>query len=293
MKNKNFIFSFLYSFLCYIFYFSFIFLYSSIDNSQLNHSFSNSNNGQNSNFNTPENYNNQNAWQQVNSNNTIDLSTRQFNWQQRKIIKQKSYRIYTNLNIVIEDINDIISKFSLKVNDIKQVLKNFDNEVILKCNILDNKYNTLNDLMNYIAIWNDSINQFKKTVYYSLHKDFRKKIDAEGQNFKNIKNMIEHYNDSIFKIHNLEDILINSVNNLYSLQKTAIEYEEQAWIKYQQLDELINDVLAENIFLEINNCSENAILINTYLRGDFLNFFNQGMSNLSDSNILILTSSTN
>lgn len=292
MKNKNYLYIFVYPFLSYAICFYSNNIRAGMINSQFNPSFSNSNQGggiiqstslpQNNTLNQP-------IWEKSASNTNDDLSNKQFNWQQRKVIKQKAYKIYTNLNIVIEDINDIISKFSSKVNNIKQVVVNFENMIKSKCNTLNENYYHLNELMNYLDGWFFKINEFKKTVYYNLHKDFRKKIDAEGQNFENIKNMIKHYNNSITKMYSLEDSLINGVDSLYELQKTAISYEEAAWLKYQQLDELINDRTADASFLEITNYSDNAILINTYLRTEFLDFFNQGMENLNNANYLILS----
>lgn len=248
---------------------------------------------QGSNFNIAQNNDknnniNQSEWRNVTSNNQLDFFNKQFNWQQRKVLKQKAYKIYINLNMVIEDINDIISKFSLKIEDINQVVLNFNNAINVKCNQLNQQYNNLNEFLHYIDFWTEKINAFKNTVYYNLHKDFRKKIDAEAQNFENINNMINHYQNSIVKMYRLQNILIDEVNELYSFQKTALAYEDRAWSKYQELDELINDKIAENNFLEINNCSDNAILINTYLRTEFLDFFNQNMTNLNNATSLIL-----
>ncbi len=286
-----------YILLCTLFCgFYFNFLNSGMGNFTSSASFNSSNNNlaPNLNLNLNQNNNqnnfNQNSWDTVSSNvNNIELNNRQFNWQQRKIIKQKSYKIYSNLNVVIEDINDIVDKFSLKINNIKEVVDNFNSVISQKCNELNNNFYQINEFIYYVNFWNDKVNEFKKTIYFTLNKDFRKKIEMEWQNFENIKNMINHYQYSIFKMYSLKDSLINSIDDLYSLQKTAIGYEENAWAKYQQLDELINDNLAESIFLEINNCSDNAILINTYLRGDFLDFFNQGMVNLNRANKYILS----
>ena len=287
MENKNEIKSFLSFFSCFSILIFINYLDGMINTPQFPgvSQSANFNVGQN---NDKNNNINQSEWRNVTPNNSLDISNRQFNWQQRKVLKQKAYKIYINLNMVIEDINDIVSRFSLKIEDINQVVLSFNNAINVKCNQLNQQYNNLNDFLYDIDIWTEKINLFKNTVYYNLHKDFRKKIDAEAQNFENINNMINHYQNSIVKMYKLQDVLINGVNDLYSFQKTALAYEDLAWSKYQQLDELINDKIAENNFLEINNASDNAILINTYLRNEFLDFFNQNMTNLNKATSLIL-----
>jgi hypothetical protein len=231
-------------------------------------------------------------WDQASSAqlNTVieDQATTQFNWQQRRVIKQNAYAVYTNLTVVIDDIKAIIMKFSNKIDNIKFVLDDFNKTISKKCAIFGAEYVQPNNFLLFVEKWHDAVAVFKKTVYYNLHKDFRKKIDIQWQYFDNIKNMINHYQNSIIKMINLGNILINSVNTLYGLEKKAVAYEEQAWEKYQQLDDLIGDVIAQENYLNIVNCSDNILAINAYLRNEFLGFFNQGMSNLNDANIEIL-----
>jgi hypothetical protein len=287
-KNKNKFYIFLYFFIFFNFLIINKILYSSI--SPMQNNFGNNimqsplNGGTSD---TPLNKYNWDSPEPIKRNKEI-ISQAQFNWQQRKIIKQKAYRIYVNLGIVIEDIKNIITKFESKVENIKQVLNELNITINNKCKTLGEQFLNPKDYLSYLNEWNNSISEFKKTMYYNLHKDFRKKIDTQWQYFENIKNMINHYQNSIFKMQNLGQILMSSVENLISLKEKAIAYEEQAWIKYQQLDDLIGDSIAQENYFEIVNCSDNSIAINVYLRNEFLDFFNQGMTNLNDANFAIL-----
>lgn len=214
--------------------------------------------------------------------------SQRFNWYRRKILSEKTFAVYNNIVTVITNIIKSVNLFKGKVTEIEQLNNDFQKNIQDKMKLFGT------DIDSFIKIGqliNDIEKRFitcKESHLYLNNKDFRKKIDREAQTIANIRLMLNNIEENKGAFENAYYTVTNSVKDLEHIKEEAKSFEELAWNKYQQLDELINDQNANKNFLEVTNIFDNLTNYNFYIRNTFLQFFNQGLSNLSRGNDAIL-----
>jgi|GEM_PF-4834879 len=62
--------------------------------------------------------------------------------------------------------------------------------------------------------------------------------------------------------------------------RIAVDYEQQAWDKYERISEVLNDHLAEQLYRDIQSFLNHINAIDEYIKGPFNNYFNQTVTML-------------
>lgn len=227
--------------------------------------------------------NNEYKWQKVQID-PLEYRSDNINWQERKLIKQKTNDYYSKILKLIDDIEAIFHKFNKKIKPIESVYGDLQNEINSK--IIQYGKKSIYDSIHLFNIFDELLNQWnelKKTNLYKLNKEFREKVDEFVFILDNISKMRSHYNESLIKFQNFISIVLSSLHNLVDLKNKINYYENLAWEKYEQLDEIINESQANNNYYVVINCFDNIALIDSYLRGEYLHFINSSMHELSAS----------
>jgi hypothetical protein len=212
---------------------------------------------------------------------------RQFNWQQRKLLKQKTYKIYMNVLSIISDIEKVIAKYKEKERDIIILVQKLDSDLVPFCQVVDSRFQSISDLYRYAEAMQKEIQEFQKKEYFSMNKNFRDLVETIGIEITNIQKMIDNVIQNKNDLESLKDTVCGSFQILDQVYGQSKNYENQLWTTYQYLDELISDVKANEYYSMIINFSDNIIQINNFLRSDFLSFFNQSLSSLNYSSSAI------
>jgi hypothetical protein len=220
---------------------------------------------------------------------TAYMQSQRFNWFRRKILSEKTFQIYNNIVSVIKNIIKSVGLFKEKIKEVDDLKGQFDTNIKKKITEFNAEFYSFSQIFDYINLLEKQFLICKDSHLYIHNKEFRKKIDRETQLFINIRSMLKNIEENKTAFDQTYMILLNSVQNLEDIKEQTKLYEEEAWNKYQQLDELINDQNANRHFLEVSNIFDNITNYNGYIRNTFLRFFNQGIANLSDGSEGILS----
>lgn len=228
-------------------------------------------------------------WEKTEKNeNEEKIIQTRFNWYRRKILNEKVYILYNNIVSIVGFIKKTKELFRQKLSEIDELSADFERNIITKYKQYNQNYHHINDFLLKIDQLETKLNQFKNAHLYTNNKEFRKSIDSENQSFFNIKEMLNCYAANINEFFTLVFNIKNSIHIFDQIEQEATRFEELSWNKYQELDELINDNNAQSNYLQIVNSLDNLSNYNNYIRNDFLQFFNNGLYNLSTGSENIL-----
>jgi hypothetical protein len=227
-------------------------------------------------------------WTEVNSPEKLYTQTHRFNWYRRKILSEKTFSIYNNIVTVIANIIKSVNLFKEKIIEVNALNTDFKKNIETKITIFNQNAHSFPEVRNILFDIEKRFLECKESHLYLNNKDFRKRIDKEVQTLLNLKTMLQNIEDNQKAFEDAYRELSGSVNSLEQIKEESKNFEDIAWNKYQQLDELINDQNANKNFLEITNIFDNLTNYNFYIRNTFLQFFNQGLSNLSQGSDAIL-----
>jgi hypothetical protein len=218
----------------------------------------------------------------ISTNNPIKISSTRFNWVKRNDTKKKVYYLYNNLIIILESLQNVLDLFRNKLKEVEKINLDFKNGLAKYANNFDKNYNDINQMSNKIF---ENISSLKKLEESELfkEKEFKKIVSKINDELENQNLIHKNNSDNVELINQSTNNLFGSINLLENQIKTIKSFENNAWTEYQKLDELISDDQAKTIYFKILNFSENAEQINTFVRGDFLNFFNKTMQNIASA----------
>jgi hypothetical protein len=181
-----------------------------------------------------------------------------------------------------------VNLFKEKIIEVNALNTDFKKNIETKITIFNQNAHSFPEVRNILFDIEKRFLECKESHLYLNNKDFRKRIDKEVQTLLNLKTMLQNIEDNQKAFEDAYRELSGSVNSLEQIKEESKNFEDIAWNKYQQLDELINDQNANKNFLEITNIFDNLTNYNFYIRNTFLQFFNQGLSNLSQGSDAIL-----
>lgn len=210
------------------------------------------------------------------------------NWQERKALKQKTNDYYNKILKLIEDSQGVFDKFRSKIQPIRDLQKDLQKEIDQKAILFENNIGNENQLFVFFDSLVKYWEAIKLSNLYKLNKEFREKVDELSFSLNNIAKMKNHFYSSKNEFYHFIDIVVNSLNELQGLQEKITFYEDLAWGKYDQLDELIAETEANNNYYIVINCFDNIVLISNYLRSDYLTFINNAIYELSNANDSIM-----
>lgn len=213
-----------------------------------------------------------------------DVVGNEINWQERKALKQKTNDYYNNILKLIDDSKEVFDKFRSKIEPISDLKSNLQKEIDEKAVLFENNIRNEDQLFLFFGSLIKDWEAIKNSHLYKLNKEFREKVDELSFSINNIAKMKNHFYSSKNDFYNFINIVVNSLNELYLLQEKMTFYEELAWEKYDQLDELITETEANNNYYFVINCFDNIVLIGNYLRTDYLAFLNNAIYELSNAN---------
>lgn len=203
------------------------------------------------------------------------------NWQKRKILKQKMNLIYSaDIINKIDDSKLVIEKFSKKVDDFNKLYQDCLNEITKKIESELRISMQPKDIKSFAQNLFNSLNNIKKSDFYNHNNDFTEKVDQNDYTCKNIQAMINHGIHSLMTLENAINTINQSIIDLNKIINVVEDYENTAWNAYQKIDELISEEDAHYNNDVINNCLLNIENINNYLRGDFLAYVNDSITNM-------------
>lgn len=228
-------------------------------------------------------------WTEINRpEKQIYTQAYRFNWYRRKILSEKTFSIYNNIVTIIGNIIKSVNLFKEKISEVDTLNREFQKNIETKITSFNQNLHSFSEVGNILIDLDKRFLSFKESHLYLNNKDFRRKIDKESQTLLNIKSMLQNIEDNNKAFEYAYRELSGSIKNLEQIKEESKSFEDIAWNKYQQLDELINDQNANKNFLEITNIFDNLTNYNFYIRNTFLQFFNQGLSNLSQGSDAIL-----
>ncbi len=227
-------------------------------------------------------------WTEVNRSEKLYTQAYRFNWYRRKILSEKTFSIYNNIVTIIANIIKSVNLFKEKIIEVNTLNTEFKKNIEEKITIFDQNAHSFSEIGNILFDIEKQFLECKESHLYLNNKDFRKRIDKEAQTLLNIKTMLQNIEDNKKAFEDAYRELSASIKNLEQIKEESKSFEDIAWNKYQQLDELINDQNANKNFLEITNIFDNLTNYNFYIRNTFLQFFNQGLLNLSQGSDAIL-----
>lgn len=225
-------------------------------------------------------------WQkEVSDTDTLNYVVgNEVNWQERKALKQKTNDYYNKILKLIDDSQGVFDKFRSKIEPISDLQKDLQKEIDQKAIFFENNIRNENQLFVFFDSLIKSWEAIKLSNLYKLNKEFREKVDELSFSLNNITKMKDHFYSSKNEFYHFIDIVVNSLNELQVLQEKITFYEDLAWGKYDQLDELIAETEANNNYYIVINCFDNIVLISNYLRSDYLTFINNAIYELSNAN---------
>jgi hypothetical protein len=230
----------------------------------------------------------QSGGQWVDAPSSVDRKiSRRFNWYKRNQIKKEAYSEYGKISEVCSGIENNIKIFFDKKSEVKSSM---DNSKSIIDGMIVRFYGKLAGLSELTSVFKTSISvlrKLEKSQIIADDKDFMDEIVRIGK-------MID---DSILKIQNLDEnidivkkmgsSLESGCSTLSNLEFRINKYDEESWSEYQKLDELIGDKQANEILSKIKNYLRNVKAIDSYIRGDFIDFFNSTIDNIMSSEVAL------
>ena len=192
---------------------------------------------------------------------TVDIEEAQGNWLFKRIWWSKAEKKYEKIRKIFESVLDSRSIFIAKRAEIKKsILEPFYISLGLSQQDLQR---LIEKLLNYIA---DELN-----AQEGMTNEGRKsleKIKPENAVLKRIKSDLEDISRIETK---MEDALRQLAENVQRVRKG----ERDAWDKFKDIAEVLDDIKARKLFYEIDFIAQDTFDVQAFILGEFTQHFDQ------------------
>lgn len=191
---------------------------------------------------------------------TTTNDDRRGNWYSKRQLFFEARQEYEKLRELVKRVEHYIEPVSKKQESIIHFITQFVQEYSFKEGIIDE---LLTDLEKELQKYRKKDIQLNEQERAYLNEIEDKKKDIE-----NLKKTIQSYNELIM---GLDKAFITFREQL----ARANDYEHKGWENYDKIAEVLNDEIAEQLYLEIKGFITNAALIESYIKNDFMRYLDQ------------------
>jgi hypothetical protein len=192
---------------------------------------------------------------------TAEMEQPQGNWLFKRVWWKNGQTLYEKIQALVETITEQRLEFFKKRSEWdKKIFDPFFMEVGVGRGMLEE---LLSNLINQ--------SQEERNKEGALNEEERAvlaKIEAEKHTLEELAKDVQKINEIDNKIDEAVEMLIKQIG-------TARNYEHQAWQNFKNIAQEINDKKARELYITMNTHWQNINQISDYLKGRFLQYFNQ------------------
>lgn len=192
---------------------------------------------------------------------TTTYDDRRGNWYSKKQLLADARRVYDEIRKKVSAIESQENEIdSTRRTDLAQQITNFVKEFSFKEGVIEQLLTGLKLELEKERRRDGQLSEQERA--------YLQEVQSKLKELEALKNDIQRYYESTLNLDKAYITLNEQISR-------AQEYEQRAWENYDKISEVLNDEIAEQLYLAIQGFMTNISLIDQYIKNDFMRYLDQ------------------
>jgi hypothetical protein len=206
---------------------------------------------------------------------TIKPEDQRGNWYDKRQILSQAREMYEQLRGIIARVEAQEPLFLQRQKQVSKQIEDLYLAVGFEQGTVGQLFNTLIDELAQERTTQGQLSEGERTLLADIEEK---------------KKMLQELRDYLVTLHELEGTIDKAIVTMFEQIELCRSYEQKAWENYEKIDNVLNEKIAQQLYLEIQSFVEHATNIDTYLRTRLLPYIDQSAQSLRGYTEKITTS---